>query len=252
MAEPTSQVEVVREWVTAADRVTVLTGAGISTDSGIPDFRGPQGVWTKDPSAERVATIQHYLADPDVRRRAWQTRLDSPAWSARPNAGHMAIVELERGGRLRSVVTQNVDGLHQVAGNDPERVVEVHGTIWFSRCWDCSDRRPMDETLQRVREGETDPSCLLCGGILKSDTISFGQSLVPDVIEQALRVSGQCDVLLAVGSTLSVYPAANCVPAAAASGARVVIVNASATEMDRHADAVLRGQISDLLPAIVP
>ena len=252
MAEPTSQVEVVREWVTAADRVTVLTGAGISTDSGIPDFRGPQGVWTKDPSAERVATIQHYLADPDVRRRAWQTRLDSPAWSARPNAGHMAIVELERGGRLRSVVTQNVDGLHQVAGNDSERVVEVHGTIWFSRCWDCSDRRPMDETLQRVREGETDPSCLLCGGILKSDTISFGQSLVPDVIEQALRVSGQCDVLLAVGSTLSVYPAANCVPAAAASGARVVIVNASATEMDRHADAVLRGQISDLLPAIVP
>jgi len=254
MPESTSQVlvvEQVREWIAAADRVTVLTGAGISTDSGIPDFRGPQGVWTKDPSAERAATIQHYLADPDVRRRAWQTRLASPAWSASPNVGHLAIVELERSGRLRAIVTQNVDGLHQVAGNDPERVVEVHGTIWFSRCWECSDRRPMEETLRRVRDGEEDPPCSVCGGILKSDTISFGQSLVPAVIEAALCVSSECDVLLAVGSTLSVYPAANCVPTAAASGARVVILNASPTDMDRRADAVLRGQISDVLPAIV-
>ncbi|MBA3606263.1 MAG: NAD-dependent deacetylase [Actinomycetota bacterium] len=251
MADQHDTVAAVRDWLATAERVTVLTGAGISTDSGIPDFRGPNGVWTKDPAAEKAATIQHYLADADVRRRAWQTRLASPAWAARPNAGHLAIVDIERAGRLQAVVTQNVDGLHQVAGNDSAHVVEVHGTIWFSRCWECQDRRPMAETLQRVRDGEEDPPCLVCGGILKSDTISFGQSLVPDVIDRALRVSASCDVLLAVGSTLSVYPAANCVPEAAAAGARVVIVNASATDMDRHADAVLRGQISELLPAIV-
>ena len=244
-------VDDVRGWIAAAERVTVLTGAGISTDSGIPDFRGPNGVWTKDPEAEKAATIQHYLADPDVRRRAWQTRLASPAWAARPNAGHVAIVDIERAGRLQAVVTQNVDGLHQVAGNDADRVVEVHGTIWFSRCWECRDRRPMADTLARVRDGEADPTCLVCGGILKSDTISFGQSLVPAVIDLALQASASCDLLLAVGSTLSVYPAANCVPTAAAAGARVVIVNAGATEMDTRADAVLRGQISELLPALV-
>jgi len=244
-------VDDVRGWIAAAERVTVLTGAGISTDSGIPDFRGPNGVWTKDPAAEKAATIQHYLADPDVRRRAWQTRLASPAWAARPNAGHVAIVDIERAGRLQAVVTQNVDGLHQVAGNDADRVVEVHGTIWFSRCWECRDRRPMADTLARVCDAEADPACLVCGGILKSDTISFGQSLVPAVIDRALQASASCDLLLAVGSTLSVYPAANCVPTAAAAGARVVIVNAGATEMDTRADAVLRGQISELLPALV-
>ena len=148
-------------------------------------------------------------------------------------------------------MTQNIDGLHQKAGTDVELVVEVHGTIWYSRCWECQDRRPMAETLDRVRAGEEDPPCLVCGGILKSDTISFGQSLVPEVIERALQVSAECDLLLAVGSTLSVYPAANCVPTAKAAGARVVIVNASPTDMDVLADAVLHGQIGDLLPQLV-
>ncbi|CAN5833528.1 MAG: SIR2 family NAD-dependent protein deacylase [Ilumatobacteraceae bacterium] len=246
-----ADVDTVRDWIAAAERITVLTGAGISTDSGIPDFRGPQGVWTKDPSAEKAATIQHYLADPDVRRRAWQTRLSTPAWRAEPNTGHLAIVELQRQGKLHAVVTQNIDGLHQKAGTDTELVVEVHGTIWFSRCWDCRDRQPMAETLDRVRAGEEDPACAHCGGILKSDTISFGQALVPDVIDRALRVSEECDLLLAVGSTLSVYPAANCVPRAKSTGARVVIVNAGPTDLDRLANAVLRGQIGDLLPKIV-
>ena len=243
--------DIARRWLDEAGRVTVLTGAGISTDSGIPDFRGPNGVWTKNPAAERTATIQHYLADPDARRLAWRNRLATPAWQARPNAGHRALVELERRGALHAIVTQNVDGLHQLAGNDPARVVEVHGTIWFTRCWDCQDRRPMAETLERVRAGEDDPPCLVCGGILKSDTISFGQSLVPAVIDRAMRVSGECDVLLAVGSTLSVYPAANCVPVAARAGARVVIVNGEPTEMDGLADVVLRGAISELLPALI-
>jgi len=139
-----------RDVIADAERVVVLTGAGISTDSGIPDFRGPNGVWTKNPAAEKAANIEHYLADPDVRTAAWQNRLHTPAWTAEPNAGHRAVVELERQGRLHAVITQNIDGLHQKAGNDPDKVIEVHGTVWFTRCWDCGDRRPMTETLDRA------------------------------------------------------------------------------------------------------
>lgn len=255
-ALPDDELDPVRGWITDATRITVLTGAGISTDSGIPDFRGPNGVWTKDPGAEKMATIQHYLADPEVRRRAWQVRTSSPAWAATPNSGHRCIVELERRGQLQAIVTQNIDGLHQMAGNDPDHVIEVHGTIWYSRCWTCQDRRPMAETLDRVRAGEDDPPCLVCQaagreGILKSDTISFGQNLVPEVIDRAMRVSQACDLLLAVGSTLSVYPAANCVPRAKGVGARVVIVNGGPTEMDGLADAVLQGPIGEILPDLI-
>jgi NAD-dependent deacetylase len=244
-------VRAAAERVAAAERIVVLTGAGISTDSGIPDFRGPKGIWTKNPSAEKAATIQNYLADAEVRRRAWLSRLDTPVWTAEPNVGHEAIVGLERARRLHAVVTQNVDGLHQEAGHDPDNVIEVHGTVRYSRCWECADRRPMRETLDRVRAGEVDPSCLVCGGIVKSDTISFGQSLVPEVIDRALRVSEECDLMIAVGSTLSVYPVANCVPIAKRSGAPVIIVNGQPTEMDRHADHLLIGQIADILPALV-
>ena len=244
-------VEAAAVRVAAAERIVVLTGAGISTDSGIPDFRGPKGVWTRNPGAEKSANIQNYLADPDVRRKAWLHRLDTPVWTAEPNDGHRWIVELERRGKLHAVVTQNIDELHQLAGNDPDKVIEVHGTVRWTRCWDCSDRRPMVETLDRVRSGEADPPCLVCGGILKSDTISFGQSLVPEVIDRALRVSDECDLLLAIGSTLSVYPAANCVPIAKRAGAAVIIVNGQPTEMDHIADHLLTGMIADLLPALL-
>lgn len=246
-----TDLDTARAWLAEARRVTVLTGAGISTDSGIPDFRGPNGLWTKNPAAEKASTLQHYLADPELRKVAWQNRLTTPAWTAEPNTGHLALVELERRDRLHAVVTQNIDGLHQRAGHEPDRVIEVHGTVWFTRCWDCTDRRPMAETLDRVRAGEDDPPCLVCGGILKSDTISFGQALVPEVIDRALRVSEECDVLLAVGSTLSVFPAANCVPRAKAAGARVVIVNGDETAMDRYADALLLGRIADILPPLI-
>ncbi|HEY3484569.1 MAG TPA: Sir2 family NAD-dependent protein deacetylase [Ilumatobacteraceae bacterium] len=238
--------------IAASSRVTVLTGAGISTDSGIPDFRGPNGVWTKNPAAEKAATIQHYLTDPELRRTAWRNRVSMSTWTAEPNAGHRALVDLERAGRLHALVTQNVDGLHQRAGNSPEKVIEVHGTSWWTRCWECSDRRPMAEALDRVRAGEEDPPCLVCGGILKSDTISFGQALVPEVIDRAFSASEACDVLLAAGSTLSVFPAANCVPHAKAHGARIVIVNGEPTAMDQIADVVLTGQLSELLPRLVP
>ena len=241
-----------RRRIDAARRVVALTGAGISTESGIPDFRGPKGVWTRNPAAEKQSTIQHYLADPEVRKAAWRSRLDSPAWSAEPNAGHRALVALERRGVLHALVTQNIDELHQRAGHDPGKVIEVHGTMRWSRCWTCDDRRPMQETLQRVREGEEDPHCLVCGdGVLKSDTVSFGQSLVPEVIDAAMRAADECDVLLAAGSTLSVFPAANVVPRAKAHGARVVIVNGEPTAMDRFADAVLIGPLGDLLPALI-
>jgi NAD-dependent deacetylase len=166
-------IERVRGWVAQATAVTVLTGAGISTDSGIPDFRGPQGVWTKDPTAEKTATLQHYLADPEVRKRAWRNRLASPAWSARPNPGHRALVALERRGKLHTLVTQNIDELHQQAGSDPAKVVEIHGTMRHVVCWSCGERAPMETALERVRNGEEDPSCRTCGGILKSATISF-------------------------------------------------------------------------------
>ena len=245
-----------RQWIAAATRVTVFTGAGISTESGIPDFRGPNGLWTKNPAAEKAATLQHYLADIDVRRLAWQNRLNSPAWAAVPNAGHMAIYELERQGRLRAVVTQNIDELHQQAGHRPEFVIEVHGTMRWSRCWTCGDRRPMAETLERVRAGNEDPSCLVCvergiDGVLKSDTVSFGQPLVPEVIDAAMRAADDCDVLLAAGSSLSVFPAANVVPRAKFNGARVVIVNGQPTGMDSVADVVLIGPLGELLPDLI-
>ena len=244
-------IDQVRAWVDEAERVVVLTGAGISTDSGIPDFRGPQGVWTRNPEAEKRATLQHYLGDPDVRRAAWRDRLDHPAWTAQPNAGHHALVALERRGKLHALVTQNVDGLHQAAGTDPDRVVEVHGTVHEVMCMSCDERAPMPQALDRVRAGEEDPPCRTCGGILKSATVSFGQSLFPGDIERAVDAARAADLLLAVGSTLGVYPVADIVPVARMAGARIVIVNGAETAMDHLADAVLRGSISEILPAVV-
>ena len=247
-----------------ATRVVVLTGAGISTDSGIPDFRGPNGVWTRNPAAERLATIDAYVNDPDVRRQAWRSRVDSPTWKALPNRGHRALVDLERQGRLHVLVTQNIDGLHQAAGNDPTKIVEIHGTMRDVVCLACGDRNPAGPTLQRVRDGEDDPRCLrptpgartdgatpgatACGGILKSATISFGQNLVPADLDRAEAAAEACDLLLAVGTTLGVYPAAGMVPLAARHGAAIVIVNAEPTPFDDIAAAVLRGSISDELP----
>jgi NAD-dependent deacetylase len=245
-------IEQVREWIGGASRVVVLTGAGISTDSGIPDFRGPQGVWTKDPLAEKLSNIHYYLADPEVRKAAWRNRLASPAWTARPNAGHLALVELERMNRLHALITQNIDELHQVAGNSPEKVIEVHGTIRRVMCWGCGMRAPMEKALARVRAGEADPPCRDCGGILKSDTISFGQQLVPEVIDRAMQAAGEAEVFLAIGSTLQVYPVAGAVDVARDAGAKIVIVNAEPTAYDRVADAVFHDSIGKVLPLLVP
>jgi NAD-dependent deacetylase len=244
-------LEQVRRWIAESHFLVVLTGAGISTDSGIPDFRGPNGVWTKDPKAERAATLSHYVGDAEVRRRAWRTRADSPLFGAEPNAGHRALAELDRRGKLHLLITQNVDGLHQAAGVDPTRVVEVHGNVREWACLTCGARGPMSEALARVRAGEDDPPCPACGGIIKSATISFGQSLVPEDIERSELAALEADVLLAVGSTLQVYPVAGIVPMAKRAGARLVIVNAEPTPFDDIADAVLREPIGTVLPALV-
>lgn len=241
----------VRGWIDESERIVVLTGAGISTDSGIPDFRGPKGVWTKNPGAEKMATLQHYVGDPEVRKRAWRNRLESPAWRAEPNDGHRAIVDLERRGKLHTLITQNVDSLHHKAGTTPERVVEIHGNMREVNCLSCGDRAPMERALDRVRAGEEDPPCRTCGGILKSATISFGQGLVAEDLMRAEEAARACDLMLAIGTTLGVYPVAGVVPTAKQSGARVVIVNAEPTEMDGLADAVLRGAIGTLLPRLI-
>lgn len=241
----------VRTWIDEAERIVALTGAGISTDSGIPDFRGPQGVWTRNPGAEKLATLQNYLADPEVRKRAWRSRLESPAWKAEPNAGHRAFVVLERRGKLDTLITQNVDGLHQAAGTSPDRVIEIHGTMREVTCLDCGERAAMERALARVRAGEDDPSCRSCGGVLKSATISFGQGLVAEDLRRAQQAAARCDLMLAVGTKLSVFPIAGVVPVAKRAGARVVIINAEPTDMDEMADAVLRGSISALLPGLV-
>jgi NAD-dependent protein deacetylase/lipoamidase len=239
-----------RRWIDAAARIVALTGAGISTESGIPDFRGPRGVWTTNPKAEKLSNIHSYMSDPEVRRLSWQSRLDHPAWHAEPNAGHRALVDLERRGQLHALVTQNIDGLHQRAGSSPAKVIEVHGTMRDVTCMACGWRGPMEPVLARVRAGEEDPPCDRCGGILKSATISFGQALVPDVIDRAMHAAEEADLLLAVGTSLQVYPVAGAVPLAKARGARVVIVNAEPTPFDDIADAVLRDPIGSVLPAI--
>lgn len=244
-------IQAVHSWVEQSRRIVALTGAGISTESGIPDFRGPKGLWTQNPKAEKLSDIRYYMADPEVRRLAWQQRLNHPAWQAKPNAGHLALAALEQRGRLHALITQNIDGLHQRAGNSRQKVIEVHGTVHEVVCMKCNWRGPMLSTLERVRAGEEDPSCKSCGGILKSATISFGQALVPEVIDRAMHAAEQADLLLAIGTSLQVYPVANVVPLAKTARARVVILNAEPTPMDGLADALLDGAIGEVLPQLV-
>lgn len=234
----------------SASSVVVLTGAGISTDSGIPDFRGPNGIWTKDPKAERLSSLQHYMADRDLRVHAWRTRLEHPAWTAQPNAAHLALVDLERRGALTTLITQNIDGLHQAAGTSPDRIIEIHGTMREVMCMSCGDRAPMQRALDRVRAGEDDPDCRTCGGILKSATISFGQNLVREDLERAQRAAMTCDVFLAVGTSLTVFPVAYLPQVAASKGARIAIFNAQPTPYDDIATWVVRQPLSESLPAL--
>jgi NAD-dependent deacetylase len=237
-------------WALGIRSITALTGAGISTDSGIPDFRGPKGLWTRDPAAERLSTFQTYVADPAVRRRSWQARLRHAAWSATPNVAHAALARL--GAIVDTwVITQNIDGLHQRAGTPADRVLELHGTMYQVVCVSCSARTEMAATLDRVRAGEDDPPCQRCGGILKSATVMFGQSLDPSVLGRAVRAAADCDLMLAVGSTLTVEPAASLCAVAADAGAYLVIVNRDPTPYDTLATKVISDPIGEAIPRIV-
>lgn len=250
--EDSDLISQVRDWIRQAERIAILTGAGISTDSGIPDFRGPKGLWTKNPEAEKMATLQVYMADPEVRKRSWQWRLETALGKRVPNIGHETLVRLEKTAQLHTLVTQNVDGLHQAAGSHPAHVIEIHGTLNEVVCLSCEERAPMSRALDRVVAGESDPACRSCGGILKSATISFGQGLVSEDLARADRAARECDLLLAIGSTLAVYPIAAMVPTAQQAGARIVIINGEKTDMDVIADAVLNGSISEILPQLIP
>ncbi len=234
-----------------APRVTVLTGAGISTDSGIPDFRGPSGVWTRDPAAEKLFTITNYMADPEIRRRSWLARRSNPAWGAEPNAGHMALVELERRGALRALITQNIDRLHLRAGSSPELVMELHGNMVEAMCTGCDARSTTEEALARIEAGEDDPHCLDCGAILKTATVMFGENLDPTVLDAAAAAAADCDQFWAVGTTLGVHPAAGLCDVALAAGAVLVVVNGSETNYDDVAHRVIRDSISVALPLLV-
>jgi len=246
-----SAIAASRELIDQAERIVVLTGAGISTDSGIPDFRGPKGVWTRNPEAEKMATLQHYMGDPSIRERSWQMKLEHTESVRAPNAGHAALLELERMGKLDTLITQNVDGLHHDAGHEPAKVIEIHGTLREVVCMHCDERAPMERALVRVRAGERDPDCRSCGGILKSATISFGQGLVADDLERCDQAARGCDLIFAIGTTLGVYPVAGVVPIARESGAGVIILNAETTEMDALAHVLLRGSISEILPRVI-
>ena len=231
--------------------VAILSGAGISTDSGIPDYRGPNGLWRRDPEAEKLVTYDFYMDDPEIRRRSWQMRRKNRTLRAEPNAAHRAVAELERSGVPLRVITQNVDGLHQLAGMPARKVIELHGTTRTVVCTKCHAKGPMEDALARVAAGEEDPPCLECGGILKSATVMFGQRLDPVVLGEAMAITKACQVFIAVGSSLQVQPAAGLAGLAADHGARLIIVNAEPAPYDERADKVVREPIGTALPKLL-
>lgn len=237
--------------VAEAASVLILTGAGLSTAAGIPDFRGPSGLWTTDPLAERMSTLSWYLGDESVRRRAWQYRAASPMWDAKPTAAHRALVDLERAGRLRAIVTQNTDGLHQLAGSSVGVVLEVHGSARMWRCEDCGASGPMLPMIERVRAGNPDPRCQICGGITRATTILFEEMLDPAVLDAAIAAAESCDAIIAVGTGLGVQPVAGLFPYAIGHGAYGVIVNGEETAYDHLAHRIVRGDIEVELPGLI-
>ncbi|WP_309062881.1 Sir2 family NAD-dependent protein deacetylase [Streptomyces sp.] len=231
--------------------VALLSGAGVSTDSGIPDYRGPNGLWRRDPEAEKLVTYEYYMGDPEIRRRSWRMRRGNRALTAEPNAAHRAVAELERSGVPVRVITQNVDGLHQLAGMPARKVLELHGTVRSVVCTGCHARSPMEDALARVEAGEEDPPCRDCGGILKSATVMFGERLDPVVLGEALSISKACTVFIAVGTSLQVHPAAGLAGVAADHGARLIVVNAEPTPYDDRADEIIREPIGTALPGLL-
>ncbi len=238
----------VADAVRSSRKMVVFTGAGISTESGIPDYRGPNGVW----KTNRIPTVENVRTDKAGREERWeQQRRRYPEMEARePNAGHQAIAQLERSGRVSAIVTQNIDGLHQKAGSDPEHVLELHGSSHWARCMTCGRRFPMAEIVARVAAGEQDPRCEVCGGVLRSSTILFGEALPEQTLRQAVEASSAADMMLVVGSSLAVKPAAQLPVLARRNGAGLVIVNREPTPLDDIAHAVVRGEAGPVLSTL--
>lgn len=241
MAPATDAIQALADLWDSSTHVVVLTGAGISTDSGIQDFRGPNGLWTRNPAAQAMFDIRTYLRDPEVRRQAWANRRANPAWTAQPNAGHLALADLQRAGRVRTLMTQNIDGLHQRAGSTD--VLELHGTLWEVRCLSCPARWPTPEVLDWPDE---DPVCPRCGGILKTATISFGQALDAEVIDAAVEAARTSDLMVTIGTSLVVNPVAGL----AGLAGNLAIVNAEPTPYDDDADVIVREPISQVLTEV--
>ena len=238
-----------KEVIKDSFKVVVLTGAGISTDSGIPDFRGPNGVWTKNPEAEKASNIKYYTTSPEIRKKNWALRASGDLWpTVVPNDGHKALANLNE--KLFLLITQNVDGLHQLAGSPEDRIVEIHGNTRNVKCLDCDYLAPMEEALERVRNGEEDPHCEICGGLLKSATISFGQSLITEDLLRSEQSIHECDLLMAIGTSLTVGPINRTVPLAHSLDKPILILNAEPTEYDGLASYFIRADISSTLQRI--
>ena len=242
-------VDKVAALILEANRVVVFTGAGVSTESGIPDFRSPGGIWTKfDPDD---FTIQKFMSSEKTRRMQWQMMAEgSLLIGAEPNQAHHAVAELEKLGKLTCVITQNIDNLHQKAGNSPDKVFELHGNMKFVRCMGCGERFPSDDILKRLPEEEI-PDCHFCSGILKPDAVFFGESLPQKALNDAAHHSRNCDLFIVIGSTLIVYPAAYMPMYAIESGAKLVIINLSPTPMDSKATALINSKAGEAMERIV-
>ena len=237
------------ELIQPSRRIVVLTGAGISTESGIPDFRSPGSIWRQQPPV----SYQDFISKPEARQQYWQTRLAlaEQVAQAKPNAAHHALAELERLGMLLGIITQNFDGLHQDAGNSPERIVELHGTSHEAACTLCGARSSMQELQQRIDAGENDLTCSLCGGYMKTATILFGQRVPETVLTRARALADECDLFLVVGSSLQVMPAAALPRLALMKDAPLIIINLQPTPLDDYADVILREKAGVALPPIV-
>ncbi len=238
------------EMIREARRIVVFTGAGVSTESGIPDFRSPGGLWSRfDPDD---FTIERFLASPETRRKQWRFLVSGGLFKdARPNAAHAAIAELDTLGRLECVITQNIDNLHQMAGNDPRRVFELHGNMRWIRCVECGDRSALEEILSKYGTADAPPACERCGGIMKPDVIFFGEALPEEALREATWHANHCDLLIVVGSSLVVYPAASLPFAAEQAGAKLIIINLTPTPADGIADVIINASAGEALTRII-
>lgn len=242
-------IEDIVEFLEVSQKVVVLTGAGASTESGIPDFRSADGIWRRYPPG----TYQDFISKPEARKRYWELRqvLGGQVRNARPNSTHYALAALEQMGKLSGIITQNFDGLHQDAGNTPERVIELHGTSRWAACTLCGTRLPMSELQGRIEAGEEDPQCALCGGYLKAATILFGQPVPRPELDRAIALTNQSDLFLVIGSSLRVSPASRLPWLAVERGVPLVIINREPTPLDRRADLVLSANAGETMARVM-